>query len=109
MLKDITAFALASSIGCCAWTAYTFYARKFDQSDIIHLVINVIFAGIIIAPYAYILYFDYRRSNPMWECKSSGNKYFNRLTKSIIFIFITQIISVVPYQILWFDEYMEDS
>ena len=108
-LKSIIAFALVSSIGCCAWTAYTFYARKFDQSDIIHLVINVIFPGIIIAAYVYILYFVYRRSNPMSQCKSSGNKDFNRLTRTIIFIFITQIICVVPYQILWFDEYMGNS
>ena len=45
----------------------------------------------------------------MSQCKSSGNKDFNRLTKTIIFIFITQIICVVPYQILWFDQYMRNS
>ena len=111
ILKIIIGFCLVLSIGFCTWFTYTKFHTigNYVLSYIINLAINVVAPVIIIVAYIYLLCFIRRQSNAMSHCKSTGNKDFKRLTKTIMFIFISQSICVVPYQSTLFTGYMRPS
>ena len=111
ILKGIVAFSLALSVGFCTWFTYTKYhmVGSYILSHIINLAINVVSPVIIIAAYIYLLFFIRRQSNAMLHCKNTGSKDFKRLTKTIMFIFISQSICVVPYQYMLFTIYRRPS
>ena len=111
ILKGAVTFSLALSVGFCTWFTYTKYytVGSYVLSYIMNLTINVVSPVIILVAYIYLLFFVWRQSNAMSHCKSTGNKDFKRLTKTIMFIFISQSICVVPYQSMLLVGYMRPS
>lgn len=111
ILKGVVAFSLALSVGFCTWFTYTKYHRvgSYILSHVINLAINVVSPVIIIVAYIYLLFFVRRQSNAMLHYKNTGSKDFKRLTKTIMFIFISQSICVVPHQYMLFTIYMRPS
>ena len=101
-LKGIITLAFVISVGFCVWFTFARYHTKENYllSYIINVVINVILPVIIIASYIYITCFVYRHSSTLTSCRSNGNKDLKRLTKTIMFIFISQTICVIPYQFM---------
>ena len=98
-LKNIVAFCLAICTAFCF--CYTYYGHEVN-ADLLYIIfinaaINIILSCIIITGYAYILCFVFRRSNAMSKCRSNGNKGSKRLTKTVLSIFISQTICIVPH------------
>ena len=50
----------------------------------------------IVATYTYILCYVYRRSNAISQWKVSGKNSNKKITKSIVLILISQVISILP-------------
>lgn len=103
-LKTITALLFFLSLGfriCSRYIPYkhrglkgTFYATN--------LIINLILPMVIITAYIYILCFVFRSSRAMSHCKNSGVSVSKKLTKTIMSIFISQFIFIVPSLVLTF-------
>lgn len=100
-LKGTITLVFAISVGFCVWFNFARYRTKGNYllSCIINLLINVILPVIIVISYMYIICFAYRHSNALSQSKVSGNKDLKRLTLTIMFIFISQTICVIPYQL----------
>ena len=100
-LACILAFFFAISIGHCTWLTYEFRAdRQVLVPLFIYFVSNLALSILIIGAYIFILCFAYRRSKTVSDCKSNGNRDFKRLTKTIMFIFVSQVIFNFPHQLV---------
>ena len=102
-LKNIVAFCFALCTGFCFCLTYYMYevnAAFLHSIVFINAAINIILSCIIITGYAYILCFVFRRSNAMSQCRSNGNKGSKKLTKTVLSIFISQTICIVPHYFL---------
>ena len=98
-LACILAFFFAISIGLCTWLTYELLAdRQVLVSLIVYVVFDLALSVMIIGAYIFILCFAYRRSKTVSHCKSNGNRDFKRLTKTIMFIFVSQVIFNFPHQ-----------
>ena len=98
-LACILAFFFAISIGHCTWLTYELLT---DRQVLVPLIVYVVFdlalSIMIIGAYIFILCFACRRSKTVSDCKSNGNRDFKRLTKTIMFIFVSQVIFNFPHQ-----------
>ena len=103
-LKIIVAFLFAFSIGLIFLTVYevAYLERHFAIFQIVGLSIMVIVPLAIVVPYTYILSYVYRRSNAISHFKVSGKNNNKRITKSIILMLISQVISILPILSLQF-------
>ena len=98
-LACILAFFFAISIGHCTWITYESLAgRQVLVPLIVYYVFDLALSIMIIGAYIFILCFAYRRSKTVSDCKSNGNRDFKRLTKTIMFIFVSQVIFNFPHQ-----------
>ena len=97
-LKIIVAFLFVSSVGLTFLFVYhlTYLERHFMIYNIVALSIMVILPLAIVASYTYLLCYIYRRSNAISNCKVSGKNNNKKMTKSVMFILISQIISILP-------------
>ena len=103
-LKIIVAFLFVFSIGYIFLAVYelTYVEKHFAIFKIVGLSIMVIIPLTIVVAYTYILSYVYRRSNAISHCKVSGKNNNKRITKSIIPILISQVISILPILTLYF-------
>ena len=101
-LVYILTFLFVISIGHCIWLTYEFLAdRRFKKKLyllMIYILFNVALSTMVTCAYIFILCFTYRRSKAVSHCKSNGNRDFKKLTKTIMFIFVSQVIFNFPYQ-----------
>ena len=97
-LKIIVTFPFLSSIGYSFFTVYyVIYLQKHIAIfKIAILSIMVISPLMIVATYTYILCYVYRRSNAISQWKVSGKNSNKKITKSIVLILISQVISILP-------------
>ena len=105
-LACIVAFFFIISVGHCTWMSYAFFAyRRITELlylSMIYKVFNVTLSIMVTGAYIFILCFSYRRAKAVSHCKSNGNKDFKRLTKTIMFIFVSQVIFNFPVQCFMF-------
>ena len=101
-LMYILVFFFATTIALCYWLVYVMSdkARPIEAS-ITYTVFNIALSITIIGAYIFILCFAYSHSKNASHCKSNGNRDFKRLTKTIMFIFVSQVICSFPFQICW--------
>ena len=78
-----------------------FARAHFIEAYITYTAFNIALSIIIIGAYIFILCFAYSHSKNASHCKSNGNRDFKRLTKTIMFIFASQVICSFPFQICW--------
>ena len=97
-LKIIVAFLFVSSIGHSFLTVYyiIYLQRNIIIFKIAILSIMVILPLIIVVAYTYMLCYVYRRSNAISNWKVSGKNNNKKITKSIMLILISQVISILP-------------
>ena len=97
-LKIIVAFLFVSSIGFSFFDVYyvSYLERHFTIYKIVLLSIMVLLPLTIVVAYTYILCYVYRRSNHISHCKVSGKNNNKKITKSIMLILISQVISILP-------------
>ena len=97
-LKIIVAFLFVLSIVFIFLVVYhlTYLERHFTIYRIVVLSIMVILPLAIVVAYTHILCYVYRRSNAISHCKVSGKNNNKKITKSIMFILISQVISILP-------------
>lgn len=100
-LKIIVLFSFLIAIGyCCISTFYILpdNSRKIGRIIRIgYLLINLISIITIISAYVYILCFVHRHTNTMSSykhCEKSDNK---QISQTILYIFICQIVFILPY------------
>ena len=103
-LKIIVAFLFVFSIGFVFLFVYhlTYLERHFTIYRIVVLSIMVILPLAIVVAYTCILCYVYRRSNAISHCKVSGKNNNKKITKSIMLILISQVISILPILSLHF-------
>ena len=98
----ILVFFFATTIALCYWLVYVMSAKaRLIEAYITYTVFNIALSITIIGAYIFILCFAYSHSKNASHCKSNGNRDFKRLTKTIMFIFASQVICSFPYQICW--------
>ena len=98
----ILVFFFATTIALCNWLVDVTLARDgINEAYITYTAFNIALSIIIIGAYIFILYFAYSHSQNASHCKSNGNRDFKRLTKTIMFIFASQVICSFPFQICW--------
>ena len=68
----------------------------------IYILFNIALSIMVIGAYIFILCFAYTSSKTVSHCKSNGNRDFKRLTKTIVFIFVSQAIFDFPFQFFQF-------
>ena len=97
-LKIIVAFFFVSSIGFSFFDVYfvSHLERHFTVFNVVLMSLMVLLPFIIVVAYTYILCYVYRRSNDISNCKVSGKNNNKKITKSIMFILISQVISILP-------------
>ena len=97
-LKIIVAFLFFLNVGLTFFVLYdlTYRERHIAFFNIVMLSIMVILPLAIVVAYTYILCYVYRRSNAISHCKVSGKSNNKKLTKSIMLILISQVISILP-------------
>ena len=104
-LKKIVALLFAIIVGCDGVTIYYFLPHRCcDISTIFRigfLCINLVSTIAIIVAYVYILFVVQKRSNKMLAYKQNGGKNTRRLSRTILYIFISQIFCIFPYLILF--------
>ena len=101
-LMYILVFFFATTIALCNWLVYVIRVRaSFIEVYITYTAFNIALSIIIIGAYIFILCFAYSHSKNASHCKSNGNRDFKRLTKTIMFIFASQVICSFPFQICW--------
>ena len=108
-LKKIVALLFAIIVGCDCVTIYYFLPpRCCDISTIFRigfLFINLVSTIAIVFAYIYILFVVQKRSNKMLACKHNNKhnseKNTTRLSRTILYIFISQIFCIFPYLILF--------
>ena len=104
-LKSIVLFSFLIAIAyCCISTYYILpdNSRKIGRIIRIgYLLINIISIITIISAYVYILCFVHRRTSTMSSykhCEKNDNK---QISKTILYIFICQIVFILPYLLLF--------
>ena len=104
----ILVFFFATTIALCNWLVSVMLARvrrartaRINEAGITYTAFNIALSIIIIGAYVFILCFAYSHSQNGSHCKSNGNRDFKRLTKTIMFIFVSQVICSFPIQICW--------
>ena len=98
----ILVFFFATTIALCYWLVYVMSAKaRLIEAYITYTVFNIALSITIIGAYIFILCFAYSHSKNASHCKSNGNRDFKRLTKTIMFIFVSQVICSFPFQICW--------
>ena len=101
-LMYILVFFFATTIALCYWLVYVMSAKaRLIEAYITYTVFNIALSITIIGAYIFILCFAYSHSKNASHCKSNGNRDFKRLTKTIMFIFVSQVICSFPFQICW--------
>ena len=97
-LKIIVAFLFVSSIGFSFFDVYyvLYLERHFTVYKVVLLSLMIILHLAIVFAYTYILWYVYRRSINISHCKKSGKNNNNKITKSIMLILISQVISILP-------------
>ena len=97
-LKIIVSFLFVFSTGFIFLVVYylTYTERYFTVFRIVTLSILVILPVTIFVAYTYILCYVFRHSNAISDCKVSGKNNNKRITKSIILILVSQVITILP-------------
>ena len=97
-LKIIVTFLFVSSIGYSFFAVYyvIYLQRHIAIFKIAILSIMVISPLMIVVAYTYILYYVYRHSNAISQWKVSGRNSNKKITKTIMLILISQVISILP-------------
>ena len=102
-LMYILVFFFATTIALCLWLVSVMLARvrraRINEAGITYTAFNIALSIIIIGAYIFILCFAYSHSQNASHCKSNGNRDFKRLTKTMMFIFVSQVICIFPLQI----------
>ena len=99
-LMYILVFFFATTIALCNCLVDVTHARDgINEAYITYTAFNIALSIIIIGAYIFILCFAYSHSQNASHCKSNGNRDFKRLTKTIMFIFVSQVICIFPLQI----------
>lgn len=103
-LKTITALLFFLSLGFRICSRYIPYKHRGLKGIFYatNLIINLILPMVIITAYIYILCFVFRSSRAMSHCKNGGVSVSKKLTKTIMSIFISQFIFIVPSLVLTF-------
>ena len=98
-LMYIVVFYFAISVGLGHWLTYILYARARSTAFIIvYEAFSIALSVMIIGAYTFILCFVYTHSRTVSHCKNNGNRDFKKLTKTIMFIFASQVICSFPFQ-----------
>ena len=101
-LMYILVFFFATTIALCYWLVLVILAKaRFIGAYITYTAFNIALSITIIGAYIFILCFAFSHSKNASHCKSNGNRDFKRLTKTIMFIFVSQVICSFPFQICW--------
>ena len=101
-LMYILVFFFATTIALCYWLVLVILAEaRFIGAYITYTAFNIALSITIIGAYIFILCFAFSHSKNASHCKSNGNRDFKRLTKTIMFIFVSQVICSFPFQICW--------
>ena len=97
-LKIIVAFFFVLSIGHSFLTVYyvKYLQRHFFIFKVAILSIMITLPLMIVIAYTYILCYVYRSSNAISHYKVNGKNNNNKITKSIMLILISQVISILP-------------
>ena len=98
-LMYILVFFFATTIALCYWLVLVILAEaRFIGAYITYTAFNIALSITIIGAYIFILCFAFSHSKNASHCKSNGNRDFKRLTKTIMFIFVSQVICSFPFQ-----------
>ena len=101
-LMYILVFFFATTIALCYWLVLVILTKAhFTAAYITYTAFNIALSITIIGAYIFILCFAFSHSKNASHCKSNGNRDFKRLTKTIMFIFVSQVICSFPFQICW--------
>ena len=101
-LMYILVFFFATTIALCYWLVLVILTKAhFTAAYITYAAFNIALSVTIIGAYIFILCFAFSHSKNASHCKSNGNRDFKRLTKTIMFIFVSQVICSFPFQIYW--------
>lgn len=101
-LMCILVFFFATTIALCYWLAHVILTKAHSTAAYItYAAFNIALSITIIGAYIFILCFAFSHSKNASHCKSNGNRDFKRLTKTIMFIFVSQVICSFPFQIYW--------
>ena len=97
-LKIIVAFFFVSSIGFSFFDVYyvSYLERHFTIYKIVLLSIMILLPLTIVVAYTYILCYVYRCANDISNCKVSGQNNNKKITESVLFILISQVITILP-------------
>ena len=97
-LKIIVAFFFVSSIGFSFFDVYyvSYLERHFTIYKIVLLSIMILLPLTIVVAYTYILCYVYRCANDISNCKVSGQNNNKKITESVLFILISQVITTLP-------------
>ena len=99
-LMYILVFFFATTIALCYWLVLVILTEaRFIAAYITYTAFNIALSITIIGAYIFILCFAFSHSKNASHCKSNGNRDFKRLTKTIMFIFVSQVICIFPLQI----------
>lgn len=98
----ILVFFFATTIALCYWLAHVILTKAHSTAAYItYAAFSIALSITIIGAYIFILCFAFSHSKNASHCKSNGNRDFKRLTKTIMFIFVSQVICSFPFQIYW--------
>ena len=102
-LMYIVVFSFPISVGLGIWLIYVMYVRApLREFLITYIAFNIALSVMIIGAYIFILCFVYTHSRTVSHCKNNGNTDFKRLSKTIMFIFASQVICSFPAQLFTF-------
>ena len=104
-LKYIVLTLFFAAIGHCLISVYFYLpiSPKYMQY-IINITCFIIHAASllgILSSYIFILYFVHRRAETMALCKHSADNDRKRLSKTIFYIFVCQVVCNLPYLVLF--------
>ena len=101
-LMCILVFFFATTIALCYWLVHVILTKAHSTAAYItYAAFSIALSITIIGAYIFILCFAFSHSKNASHCKSNGNRDFKRLTKTIMFIFVSQVICSFPFQIYW--------
>ena len=104
-LKCIVLTLFFVAIGHCLISVYFYLpiSSKYMKYiiNITCFIIHAVSLLGILSSYVFILYFVHRRAETMALCKHSADNDSKRLSKTILYIFVCQIVCNLPYLILF--------
>ena len=104
-LKKIVVLLFAIIVGFDCVTIYYFLPHRCCNISIIFRIgfffLNLVSTITIAVAYVYILFVVQKRSNKMLDCKHNRGGNTRRLSRTIFYIFVSQIFCIFPYLILF--------